>query len=279
MGRETGLKYRDLHLVRRKRWKENFDTLTLHQRIGLIPANAPASEFEVQSYLYSSLLALGWKVRGELKTRCRSCRFDLVVFDDQNKPVRIIEVKRRKSRINAAKRGDRRQAARYREFGIPVDLVRGMEEAERYIEVVRSGSLPKPQSVPDIVPATAVSDDSEPVSDVKQVGRLILPTPCQPAVAASASTVESNRGSEPPPTIVPQSSRQQRTRMKPMFKSHNTLGMPLCPCCGGNPRQIGRVKCARCQREQRAIQWDRLTDDTKEEVRTLMQAESLRGGY
>jgi tRNA(Ile2) C34 agmatinyltransferase TiaS len=40
------------------------------------------------------------------------------------------------------------------------------------------------------------------------------------------------------------------------FKTHNALGKPLCPACGSNPRKLGRLKCGRCQRENRPIQWD-----------------------
>lgn len=53
------------------------------------------------------------------------------------------------------------------------------------------------------------------------------------------------------------------------FKTHNTLGNPLCPCCGSNPRNRDKVKCGRCERENRLIQWDRLQDSVREELRRL----------
>jgi hypothetical protein len=98
------------------------------------------SEFEVQAWLYMALRDFGIDVRGELKTlfaaRCRNsrpqfCRFDLVIFE-QGKAVTILEVKanfvRHKNGVDAT-----RQASRYREFGIPVQFVYGMNGAEKIV--------------------------------------------------------------------------------------------------------------------------------------------------
>jgi len=57
--------------------------------------------------------------------------------------------------------------------------------------------------------------------------------------------------------------------MKPPFKTHNTLGKPLCPCCGSNPRTPTVLKCGRCQREGRAVQWDRVDESVKDELRRI----------
>lgn len=59
----------------------------------------------------------------------------------------------------------------------------------------------------------------------------------------------------------------KKAKPKPLFKSHNTLGLPLCPCCGHNPRTVNRAKCGRCEREGRPIQWDRLGADVQKHLR------------
>lgn len=46
--------------------------------------------------------------------------------------------------------------------------------------------------------------------------------------------------------------------MSRFFKAYNTLGKPLCPCCGSNPRSRDAIRCGRCLRENRSIRWDRL---------------------
>lgn len=45
---------------------------------------------------------------------------------------------------------------------------------------------------------------------------------------------------------------------KTTFKAHNSIGKPLCPCCGRNPRTPSQLKCGRCEREKMPVQWDRL---------------------
>jgi len=57
--------------------------------------------------------------------------------------------------------------------------------------------------------------------------------------------------------------------MRRPFKAYNSLGKPLCPACGGNPRAVGRVRCGRCEREGRAIQWRRLPPETLAMLRTM----------
>ena len=97
------------------------------------------TEFEVQAYLYSALRAAGVNVRGEIAHRCpktrRQFRFDLVIYQNAE-AVEIIEVKPApvKHRKGLEKM---RQATRYRWFGLPVTFIYGMEDAERYLELVR----------------------------------------------------------------------------------------------------------------------------------------------
>lgn len=57
----------------------------------------PVTEFEIQAELFYRLKALGYKVRGEIgvtKPDKRNCRFDLVIFDNDENPALIIEVKK-----------------------------------------------------------------------------------------------------------------------------------------------------------------------------------------
>jgi glutaredoxin len=122
--------------AKRKQWQERFGTLTLAERLAVIQSPSYETEFEVQAFLYSSLKLLGWHVRGELATICKSCRFDLVVFDRDGKPFRVIEVKKRTA-LEASK-----QAARYAEFGVPVSVIQGMKQAQRFIDGCTSESIP-----------------------------------------------------------------------------------------------------------------------------------------
>ncbi len=82
------------------------------------------SEFEVQAFLYSGLLLMGYRVRGEVKStsvfkfeKRKNSRFDLVVFDNDWKPLEIIETKGPKYSIPFVVS---KQYKRYAEFGIPV---------------------------------------------------------------------------------------------------------------------------------------------------------------
>jgi len=94
------------------------------------------TEFEVQAYLYSALKAAGLDVRGEItfrnpKTR-ENYRFDIVIYE-YSAPKEIVEVKampvRHKNGVE-----NTRQANRYRNFGIPVVFVYGLEDADSYIQ-------------------------------------------------------------------------------------------------------------------------------------------------
>jgi hypothetical protein len=102
------------------------------------------TEFEVQAFLYSELKAIGWTVRGEVPTFRHKARFDLVVYDNEGYPLRIIETKCvRRSAKRGTRSGD--QIGEYYDFyGVPVDLVCGMKEAARYIGMVRAGQILPP---------------------------------------------------------------------------------------------------------------------------------------
>jgi hypothetical protein len=96
------------------------------------------TEFEVQAYLYAEFKARGFLVRGELKTKCGKCKFDLVLYSERE-PVRIIEVKNGRTlngKYNPVKspaKTESEQIDKYAEFGVPVDLIRGMEEAIAFV--------------------------------------------------------------------------------------------------------------------------------------------------
>ena len=106
---------------------------------GRIPVNFDPTEFEIQAYLYHALASLGYTVRGEVTTRCGTCRFDLVAYYCGS-PVRIIEVKKGKGRHpnpGALQRKREKQLARYRVFGVPVDGVFSLSKAREYVERTR----------------------------------------------------------------------------------------------------------------------------------------------
>lgn len=93
------------------------------------------SEFEIQAYVYWKLKEAGHDVRGCVGTKTLTDVFDIVFFDD-GRPKRIIEVKKhaKSSRARRLARGNTRdQVERYKEFGIPVDLITGMEAAIKYV--------------------------------------------------------------------------------------------------------------------------------------------------
>lgn len=123
------------------RHKENQQTKSHWSQIKPSPFH---SEFEVQAYVYSELRCRGFNVRGEVSATTRS-KFDLVVFSSEEKPLRIVEVKKLKKEtvLKLAKdtaigrqnlRSMENQVRKYLSYQIPVDLVLGMEDAIRYVK-------------------------------------------------------------------------------------------------------------------------------------------------
>ncbi len=100
------------------------------------------TEFEVQAYLWNGLRALGINARGEVKTifSGRACvRFDVAIFDD-GALVGILEIKA--APINHKTTWeDTRQGDRYSQFGVPVRLICGMDEAVNVLDKVRQGNI------------------------------------------------------------------------------------------------------------------------------------------
>lgn len=100
------------------------------------------TEFEVQAYLWSELRALGVNARGEVKTVFAGravVRFDIAVFD-AGKLVGVLEVKAAQIQHRAGWETTR-QGARYAQYGVPIRLVYGMEQAAQVIDDAKRGAL------------------------------------------------------------------------------------------------------------------------------------------
>lgn len=111
------------------------------------------SEFEVQSYLFQEMTSLGFDVRGEVNGSEGSA-FDLVVFDEEKNPIRIIEVKRKKfkqSKQNLLSNMERKrlgeQIERYKRYGVPLDVVQGLPCAQHYIINLKNNGFPQDRLV------------------------------------------------------------------------------------------------------------------------------------
>ena len=89
------------------------------------------SEFEIQAFIYYELKKLEIVVRGEMPSYCGDCIFDLIIYKD-SVPIRIIEVK--KHLFSGAQKKTKSQVNRYSKFGVPVDIICSMDEAEEYIK-------------------------------------------------------------------------------------------------------------------------------------------------
>jgi len=99
-------------------------------------------EFEIQAILYFSLLVMGYRVRGEVHSttifpgkKARSARFDLVIFDNEWKPLEIIEAKHPEYSIPFAAS---RQYARYCLYGIPVRFAKSKSTATTLLAYYKS---------------------------------------------------------------------------------------------------------------------------------------------
>jgi hypothetical protein len=92
------------------------------------------TEFEVQAYLWNELNKLGINARGEVKTKYEKrayVRFDVAIFENGNLK-QIIEVKRSKIKHKTSWE-DTRQGRRYSNFGVPVTILYGMDDVNRYL--------------------------------------------------------------------------------------------------------------------------------------------------
>ncbi len=122
--------------------------------IGKIVYPSHSSEFEIQSFVYQSLMSLGHDVRGEVRTTNGKSRFDLVVFVDKH-PVLIIEIKKftaEESQLRSPKKGRATrvrkqlrtrvvQDKKYREYELPVSWIEGMQQAVSYVESAKVNGI------------------------------------------------------------------------------------------------------------------------------------------
>lgn len=97
------------------------------------------SESDTHCYLWGELRRLGYNVRSEVKVKTsqgKSVRFDLVIFKN-NLAEHIIEVKgdRRK---NVSNWENTKQGSTYKKFGIPVTLICGMANAEKFVQKLQT---------------------------------------------------------------------------------------------------------------------------------------------
>lgn len=104
--------------------------LSIEQLQQVIPYPLHRSEFEIQAELFFELRRLGYDVRGEVVTRQRKNRFDIVIYHGKC-PVAIIEVKPDKIRDSHA-----RQMDRYMEFGVQVFVIRGHQAMLDFVAAI-----------------------------------------------------------------------------------------------------------------------------------------------
>ena len=74
----------------------------------------PITHFERQADVYHRLLLLGYRVRGEYKIG--NSRLDLIVFDDNDSPWFIIEIKKRKSSLTEDELAIRRKRGQIKKY-------------------------------------------------------------------------------------------------------------------------------------------------------------------
>ena len=97
-----------------------------------IPYPKTFTEFDIQAWLYVKLHRLGYDIHGEVICRRPYARFDLVIFDADQQPALLIEVKR-----NAARRTPR-QDERSLEFGLPILSCEGTSQFRETLAHVRT---------------------------------------------------------------------------------------------------------------------------------------------
>lgn len=93
------------------------------------------TEFEVQAYLWNKLKEKGINARGEIKTKYEkkfTVRFDIAIFND-GKLAHIIEIKKSKIKHKTTWENTR-QGYRYKQFGVPVTILYGMEDAINFLK-------------------------------------------------------------------------------------------------------------------------------------------------
>ena len=100
------------------------------------------TEFEVQAVIWAGLRSLGINARGEVKCKFAGraqVRFDIAVFQD-GELAGLIECKRAEKQCDSSWE-ETRQGKRYSQFGVPVRLVRGMDDATKLLLDAARGAL------------------------------------------------------------------------------------------------------------------------------------------
>lgn len=101
-----------------------------------------ATEFEVQATVWHGLRSLGINARGEVAVQFsgrQKVRFDIAVFAD-GALVGVIEIKASPTKDIDAWKGTR-QSVRYSQFGVPVRIVCGMDQARALLHDAARGAL------------------------------------------------------------------------------------------------------------------------------------------
>lgn len=92
------------------------------------------TEFEVQAYVWNELKKRGVNARGEVKAKFAkrsTVRFDIAIFKD-GKLIHIVEIK--KAKVNHKTTWENtRQGHRYNQFGVPVTILYGMDDADKFL--------------------------------------------------------------------------------------------------------------------------------------------------
>lgn len=91
--------------------------------------NKAVTEEEVQYYLANKIVKHGLKAA--LEYQAPYCRFDILVFGENNKAIAIIEVKRSKYLFVRHKHKNV-----YTSFGLPVYIIEGKDDAKHFVETV-----------------------------------------------------------------------------------------------------------------------------------------------
>jgi hypothetical protein len=98
------------------------------------------SEFEIQAYIYHTLKAKGFDVRGEVTSRRGTAKLDLVVYNEHKLVACIIEVKAAAPNLNSSRTtklvddDTQEQVDYYRTLCPRVELVCGMMWAVKFCE-------------------------------------------------------------------------------------------------------------------------------------------------
>jgi len=102
-----------------------------------IPYPTEHSETEVVHYILNELHELEIDARAEVSSKDGTSRFDIVIF--KNKVAqRIIEVKKRNGTLTETQR------KKYEKYQIPVDHVRGVKGADKYLKTAFEVILSQP---------------------------------------------------------------------------------------------------------------------------------------